>query len=223
MNETKADLNIQGVAKTGGGTYDKVHIQGVGEVDGDLVCRQFICNGRGKIQGDVITELADVQGATTISGKLKSEQIRIGGSTKIGGSLISEQVEISGAATVKGDCEAESLTVRGSLRIEGYLNAGDIQVKLLGKCTAKEIGGEQIVVMRGKPQSPINKLLKPIFPLQFRTNLIEGDRIHLEDTVAEVVRGNHIVIGQGCEIGLVEYKVSYQADEDAKVGSHRQV
>lgn len=219
----KGDLNIQGVAKTGGGTYENVRINGVGDVDGDLVCKKFICNGRGKIKGDVNAEFADIQGASAINGRLKSDQVRIGGYVKIGGSLISEQVDLSGEATVKGDCEAEKLTVRGSFRIQGLLNAGDIQVKLFGKCTVKEIGGEQITVKRGKPQTAMNKLLKPIFPVQLKTDLIEGDHIHLEDTVAEVVRGNHIIIGQGCEIGLVEYKGSYQEDESARVGSHRQV
>ena len=44
----------------------------------------------------------------------------------------------------------------------------------------------------------------------------------LEDT-GKVVRGNHVRIGTGCEIDLVEYRDSFNAAEDAKVGERKRM
>ena len=41
---------------------------------------------------------------------------------------------------------------------------------------------------------------------ELTTELIEGDEIYLENTNAKIVRGNNITIGEGCNIGLIEYR-----------------
>ncbi|MNG32826.1 hypothetical protein D3C84_1189280 [compost metagenome] len=46
---------------------------------------------------------------------------------------------------------------------------------------------------------------------------IEGDHIYLEYTTAEVVRGAHIKIGPGCEIGRIEYTEKLEQDKRSKV------
>jgi hypothetical protein len=47
--------------------------------------------------------------------------------------------------------------------------------------------------------------------------VIEGDDIYLENTVAEIVRGNSVEIGPGCTIGLVEYANKFSKDKDSTV------
>ncbi len=42
-----------------------------------------------------------------------------------------------------------------------------------------------------------------------QTSIVEGDDIYLEHTIAEVVRGNNVTIGPGCEISVVEYHTSF--------------
>ena len=50
------------------------------------------------------------------------------------------------------------------------------------------------------------------------TNLIEGDKITLENTKCKIVRGHDIVIGPGCEIDKVEYTGKLTIDKDSTVG-----
>ena len=52
---------------------------------------------------------------------------------------------------------------------------------------------------------------------------IEGDDIYLEETKAKAVRGNNIVIGEGCEIGLVEYKSKFEQTGNAKVKENKNI
>ncbi|MNR67595.1 hypothetical protein D3C85_1916860 [compost metagenome] len=53
--------------------------------------------------------------------------------------------------------------------------------------------------------------------------VIEGDDIYLENTRAKVVRGNQVVIGPGCEIDLVEYKVLLEKKKGANVKGSRKM
>ena len=55
------------------------------------------------------------------------------------------------------------------------------------------------------------------------TTVIEGDLISLENTKADVVRGNDITIGDGCEIGTVEYTGKVTYSENAKIGQMTEI
>lgn len=47
--------------------------------------------------------------------------------------------------------------------------------------------------------------------------MIEGDDIYLENTKADIVRGNKVKIGPGCQIGVVEYRDDFTHDSKALV------
>ena len=51
--------------------------------------------------------------------------------------------------------------------------------------------------------------------------IIEGDDIHLENTIADTVRGKRIAIGPGCRIGTVEYTETLSVHDDAEVKEQR--
>ena len=54
-------------------------------------------------------------------------------------------------------------------------------------------------------------------------NLIEGDNVYLENTIAKTVRGNNVTIGPGCKIELVEYKNNLKMDDEVKVSTHKKM
>ena len=96
--------------------------------------------------------------------------------------------DIRGTLKVDEDLEAESVVIKGVFTIKGLLNAGNIQVELLGNAKAKEIGGEKIVVK--KNSFALNKWLKSFFADKtLQAEVIEGDDIELEYTHAGIVRG----------------------------------
>ena len=55
------------------------------------------------------------------------------------------------------------------------------------------------------------------------TGTIEGNRISLECTDAEIVRGQDVVIGKECKIGRVEYSGTLEIQDNAEVGQQVKV
>jgi hypothetical protein len=48
--------------------------------------------------------------------------------------------------------------------------------------------------------------------------MIEGDFIDLEYTTADIIRGNIVIIGPGCNVGRIEYRDQITVHPEAKVG-----
>lgn len=238
--ETKkrGDLYINGVGRSNGGQFEQAIINGRGTVQTDIECDVFDCKGVGTVKGSVKAEKAKVNGKVKIEGSLESQMVTIEGTANIaenmavgklmvngyisvGGRAKGEEFQIKGLFTVNGDCEAEIFHAESHLSIGGLLNAGDIDVKIHGECRVKEIGGQTIVIK--SRESLTGRLLKPFTKSQLVTDLIEGDKIELESTFAKIVRGNHVKIGSGCNIGLVEYTGEISIAENASVDETKKV
>ena len=238
------DLRINGSGTASGGTYSSVKISGSGKINGDLNCREFVINGSGEVIGKIETERFRINGSGHILGDLKAQELKVNGSANLDGGvngdnivisgsadfkngLDTQQIKIDGSVKIGGDCNAEQFHSNGVFEIGGLLNADDVEVHLYWhKSRAREIGGGKITVSLG--DSAGMSFLKSIFTLGLHnpvleTDTIEGDEIYLENTTAKVVRGNNITIGQGCDIGLVEYKGSYQKNGDAKVAQEQKI
>ncbi|MCA1322389.1 polymer-forming cytoskeletal protein [Bacillus tianshenii] len=233
------DMVINGSGSVGGGTFNKVVINGSGTIVNDIECEVLKCNGTGKITGNVHAKSSIINGTSTITGNLFSESVEIHGHASVKGNMHFQQLEVKGASTVgksvKGeqltlegsidiaeDCECESFQAEGSFQIQGLLNADTITVTLHGKSYAKEIGGESITVKKRNSRSVIDKFIKT-FSKTLKSDVIEGDLIHLEYTKAKVVRGNFVTLGPDCEIDLVEYKQELKADKDAFIKEKKKI
>ena len=58
---------------------------------------------------------------------------------------------------------------------------------------------------------------------ELTTELIEGDEIYLENTNAKIVRGNNITIGEGCNIGLIEYSGEINISSESIVKEQKKI
>ncbi len=58
---------------------------------------------------------------------------------------------------------------------------------------------------------------------ELTVDVIEGDDVYLENTMAKIVRGNNVTIGSGCKIELVEYKGSFKQDGGAEIGTNKKI
>jgi len=233
----RGDLNINGFGSANGGQFHQVTIKGKGTVNSDIECVVFDCNGSGTVNGNVITNKAKVNGNGKIKGHLECKMLTVDGTAKIennlnvenfkvagkasiGGRVKAEEISIKGRLTVEGDCEADTFKAESQFMIGGLLTADHVDIKLFGECKAKEIGGQTILINH-KPA--LMGLFKHLIQTQLETELIEGDKIELENTKAAVVRGNQITIGANCEIGLVEYTDELSVDKKATVKDSRKV
>lgn len=241
MEERKTkDLRINGMGQAAGGTYGKIGTDGIATLNGDTVCTSITSNGTLKMKGSVQAEQFRMNGIISVEGSLSGEQLRVDGMLKIAGDVRSEDVDIHGMLNSGGSASGESLDVDGGLKlggdaefetfkifggfqIGGMLNAGILEISMAGTCRAKEIGGGRIQVRKKASARNLLAWISPSKAVRLTADVIEGDDIDLEETKAEVVRGNSVRIGPGCQIGRVEYKDHYEVDPKASVGSSIQV
>lgn len=243
-NDYRGDIKINGSGSAGGGTYNSVIIKGAGKINGDLKSNIFQISGSGSVEGNLETAEGRISGSGVIEGDLKSPQFKISGSGKVTGSVTGgdfavlgsgtvgksvevQNVKIEGSVKIGLDCNAEVFTSDGSFEIGGLLNADEININLLGfKSKAKEIGGGRISVTGGSSHG--FGVIKTIISMgilnpALEADIIEGDEIILENTTAKIVRGNNVTIGNGCDIGTVEYRDHYVRNSDARVGTETKV
>lgn len=232
------DLMINGFGTASGGEFDQVSINGKGTVNGDLQCHFFECNGSGAVNGDIKSEIVKISGNAKINGKVYTTDLKvegrgvikgnvlmskmvISGTSFVDGNVKGEELKVQGKIVVDGDCEVEAFKAEGQFKVEGLLSAETIEIYTYGESRAKEIGGQTIKV-KEKSNFLLN-LLKTVKSVQLEADLIEGDHITLENTKAKVVRGNQIIIGQNCEIDLVEYKETFKTEKNGYVKESKQI
>ncbi|MFC0189881.1 polymer-forming cytoskeletal protein [Fictibacillus aquaticus] len=207
---TAREVKINGSAKIQGAVNaDEVTIMGSGTIEKNLACRELSING-----------------SATVAGNAEAKECEVNGSATFKNDLSCDEISIRGRAKIEGSCSAEDFHAKGQFNIHGLLNAESIEVDLYGECKVKEMGGKDIEVKNTEFASPWKKILRKLFPShddRLTAEVIEGDNIVLENTFAKVVRGNHIVIGKGCEIGLVEYKDHLDVRSGASVQSEKKV
>ncbi|MEA1871093.1 MAG: polymer-forming cytoskeletal protein, partial [Candidatus Bipolaricaulota bacterium] len=235
-----------GAGTIGGGTYDRVSISGAGKITSDITAEELRISGAGKVQGrteaekivasgsavfagDVIAEEMRVSGSARVDGRIEVKELKCSGTFKAAQSISSEYIKVSGDLRVGGDVEAEIFKTSGGFKIEGLLSADRIEVRLGGRCQAREIGGERIEVTRGgwKEKGILLDGLIKLFTgggtAGLQTTQIEGDEILLENTTADIVRGKTVEIGPGCNIETVEYSESLRVADEAIVRNKSRV
>lgn len=193
-----------------------VEISGATKILKNVDTEDITVSGSTNILGSVTTGNARFSGSAHVQGDVNAKKIKISGSGHIDGSLHTDIIKISGTAAINGDCEAETFDGAGSFNIGGLLNAGDINIDIYGKCSVRDIGGENIKIQLGKYHPLFNIASMFLGYKGLVTNVIEGDNIYLESTTAKIVRGNNITIGPDCTIDTIEYRNKVNMDSNSK-------
>jgi cytoskeletal protein CcmA (bactofilin family) len=235
-SETKGSVRISGSGTAAGGAYeevvisgsgtitgdveaDRLKISGSGEVEGNVKAGSFRASGSARVDGDLETDDGKCSGACTIAGAVTAKAFRASGSANVSGDLRGGQVEVSGSGEFGGDVEAEQFRSSGAFEVKGLLNADRVAIALGGHSRAREIGGEEIVVIRRSVGFGLFRWGTGSATLEAQA--IEGDDVYLEGTHADVVRGRRVKIGPGSRIGTVEYSESLAIDPEAEVRQHK--
>jgi len=205
-----------GTTTTAGGHFDYVTITGECRVNGSVECGKLSLTGELGIAGDLKVKEMKITGQCQVDGRIDGLSIRGHGEISVSSGLKMEQVSFNGSLTVNGSCEAERLNISGAVNIGELLSADRLEIGLYGPSRAREVGGGTIDVKRSTA-SRIRKLVNPKQEASFEAELIEGDTIRLTDTRADTVRGNHIIIGPGCEINIAQFRSSLEIHKSARV------
>ncbi|EEL50418.1 hypothetical protein bcere0022_22450 [Bacillus cereus Rock3-44] len=227
---------MNGSGSSAGGAYNKVKIRGEGtisnhvscnefktygasDVSGDMKAKNYVVYGESEVKGNIQAEYVKVYGNAQVQGNGHVEKMKVRGMFEVKGRLSGNVVDIKGALHVKEDIEVEELLLTGGLESEGLLNAENIHITICFEGSkVREIGGKKITVRKKSRFIPFKSHAGNL-----QTSMIEGDDIYLEHTIAEVVRGNNVTIGPGCEIGVVEYHTSFNQKGNSVVKEHKQI
>lgn len=237
---SERNIRIAGSGTIEGGSYGQVKIAGSGKITGDLEADEFSSAGSALAQGNLKAKRFETAGSFTCQGDLEVEEGEAAGSFRVVGRLKATEMKLAGSAhcrsisggylrasgslETQGNVEVETFRFRGSFKIGGLLSAEKVEIDLHGPCEAPEIGGGKIEVRAGGKSlgGLVGEVLEALFGSskvrELRARVIEGDEVHLENTVAEVVRGGKVKIGPGCQVKRVEYTEALEVDPQAKVG-----
>ncbi|NFP49656.1 cell shape determination protein CcmA [Clostridium argentinense] len=201
-------------------------ISGSGGVEGNLKCKSGKISGSGKVLGHVDSEDFNISGSGKIEGDLSGKEITISGSAKVLGSIYGTDVKISGGIDIEKNVETDNFQMTGSFKSKGMLNAENVNIYLGGISNVEEIGATNIEILKRPSRNNIVALIAKVIGNNFgtlTTKVIEADEIYLENTKAEVVRGKNVIIGDGCNIKLVEYKNELKILGNGIVGEERHI
>jgi len=216
---------------------DNMAIHGYGNIFGEVIAKKISSDGHSHLGGDVVTKKLEVNGHSSIAGSLKAEnaeingwvsakgfaniaQLSVDGKCKMQAGLRSEDIHVNGTLTVQGDCECDQFTGHGKFDISGLLSAEHIDINLFWHSKAKEIGGHSVSIRR--QEDLLVKLLNTFKSVKLDVETIEADMIEISHTKAKVVRGKDVVIGENCEIELVEHTGTIQIHPSAQVQEVKQ-
>ncbi|GMK40039.1 hypothetical protein PCCS19_30940 [Paenibacillus sp. CCS19] len=214
----RGSAKVMGNGSIAGGSYDSVRIMGDSEVLGPIDCDTFSCIGNCKVRGNIHTQkMFKATGDIAVEGECSGEQLKLLGQLIVRGGVRGRIVNVTGNLEAQGYVDAEHLKIKGTIAVDGLINAEYADIRLYGSCRVKEIGGRQIDIRRS-PWMSVKNWVKSQMHTELTVSVIEGDDIYLEHTKADVVRGNKVHIGKGCEIGRVEYRKSLHVATTAKTG-----
>ncbi len=242
--ERELDMHIAGSGKIAPGEYRNIRISGSGKIYGPIRCKSLHISGSGRQEGELrCEEEVKVSGSGHL-GTVWAENARFAGSAKADGdlnltgelhaagsfhccgSVKAGELRIAGAAHVEGDLEGETVRASGALRCGGLVNAETVEFRLGGENHVGSIGCSAIRVRREADGTP--RFFRTLFGGRAQGYLqadshIEGDSIDLEWTRAPRVSGRSVIIGEGCEIDLVQYTEQLEVSPNANVGRTEKV
>ena len=235
MEKKLNDISISGSGKIAGGEYDNIRISGSGSMTGDVTVNSVHISGSGRSEsieagvikasgsfhasGRVMAGEIHVSGSAHIEGAIEAGDIRVSGSFHARDVITAKTVRVSGSMHAESGIEADSASISGAAHVKGLLNAETIEISLNGASKINEIGCEQICVRKsGSPSFNFFGIFKMnVGSKSLNANSIEATEAYLENTVCPVVRAKKAVIGEGCEIGRIEYEESLEVHPSAVV------
>lgn len=236
-NNNLQDIKILGAGSISEGEYNNIRISGAGDVLGDVKANSVSGSGSMAFRGDIITGSINASGSFSCHGSVVSKgEIKINGSaeinnnvdgkeivfnggSRVGGNVSFEKMVTRGGCEIKGDCEGDDFSSLGGINIDGLLAADKISIVPEGESYIREIGGAEINIKSEKKKKIMFFKITIGSDGELKCDIIEGDKIYLENTHCKVVRGENITIGKGCNIERVEYTGELNiTDEKSTVG-----
>lgn len=221
----------------------KFLVPGICKMMGNLKCKVIETKGRALFDKNVQAEKSKFGGIVAVKGKVDVDDLVFNGRIAVEGDVTGRDINILGMASITANLKAECLFVSGAAYIEknidteifslsgglvnkGTINANNINMTLGAKSNMNNISGKEIKIKKpdntgGFLSSFLKKFIKN--KVQLEANIIDGEDIHIENTIANLVRGNNVTIGEGCIINTVEYRNTINFEKNGKCKSQKKI
>jgi len=196
---TQMDLVLEGVRSFEGGDYEKVILEGVITLKGDLKAK-----------------ILKIEGVFNAKGEISSEELYCEGVANITGTVRTKIAKIEGHFNLKGEkFESDEINCSGILNVNGEVNA-DI-IKADGIINAQEVCGDYVEINSKKKLAfgVLEKLYNRFY--YSKIGLIEATTITLKGVTCDNVNGHNITIGKGCIIKNISCDGILNIDPSSKV------
>ncbi|WP_170839753.1 polymer-forming cytoskeletal protein [Lihuaxuella thermophila] len=231
------EVKAKQIQVDGAGTFrrdvnaEEMSVNGICSIDGTVQFTRFRVHGSCDVKGSAVLEELTNKGKCLFDGNVKSDKIHSVGKLVVNGELEAEEFTSKGGFEVKGLLNAQLIDIRiGWDCYAEEIGGEEIRVKheplhLLTKANewvnqlpfVKNSSKDKIWFGIGAGISRDWKWLNSHLSKTLKAKTIEGTTVNLEYTHADVVRGNHVVIGPGCKIEKVEYIDSLEVSPEATV------
>lgn len=238
--EFKGDLYVEELEVTG-----KCRVEGRLEADsvtvrGSLHLEETMKVGRLRsygslgVEGDLISDTTYFAGSSNVAGNVECDSFTSRGSFSIDGLLTADEIDIwlgSGNHAEKVGGEKIDIRKKGvSDAIDREKVEDGVRGFKRGLSSVGEKLGFDLELDESKISSGVSRFTRKIDDYLtelgggvLETSVVEGDTVELEGVEADSVRGDDLVIGEGCVIGKLEYSNTVEVKEGAEVGEKSRI
>ncbi|QTD40231.1 hypothetical protein [Sporosarcina sp. Te-1] len=194
---------------------EKIKVKGYAKYDRDISPDTFTSVGQCILKSIRTNDFTN-SGTCMVKGSCTTMLLKNLGSATLQ-RLVADQVQSSGSLQVKEYVRAKSFQAKGHVTIKEELEAQFIDLTMTTANYIRRMSGAKEITVRSHAISYLNffgfgrKCL--------RSERIEGEAVHLEHTIADVVIGESIFIGKGCDIKEVHYIKTLDIHPESTVGS----
>ncbi|CAG9623683.1 hypothetical protein [Sutcliffiella rhizosphaerae] len=182
------------------------------EVNSNIKCKDILVEKNAHINGSIECNKGSFHGTTLVNGDISSFNIMAKGNFQCTGKLNSTHISLIGTAKVEKNILSETLNIIGDVSIEDIC-VSRFKFVLNQESTARNIKGDYIQVIKG-----INSETKMFFEVE----KIEGKVIYIENTLAQVIIGDEVIVGSGCLIEIVYCNKLVIKDDSSKISTKRE-
>ena len=192
---------------------DKIKVKGYANYASDISTDTFTSIGQCILQSIHTNEFRN-SGTCKVKGRCTTTLMTNRGSATLN-SLVADQVDSLGSLRVETHVTSKIFHAKGHVMIRRELEAQFITLLMTSVSHISNIKGAKEITVRSHAISTINFF--GFGKKTLRSERIEGKVIWLEHTVADLVIGECVYIGKGCEIKEILYAKSLDIHPDSTV------
>ena len=192
------DYKLNGIGKFDGGEFYNATINGIGTLNGDLVCEKLTING-----------------AFTSNGEIKVKSILdINGTSKFSKTVKCHELELNGTAKFLENVEVEKAKINGLLTVEKELSVGDLEISS-ASFSIRELHADNVVIHDLHKIRAFNSL--------YEIGEVECTSIEANSLKCKKISASRVVLGKNAQVELVEYSDYIDIDPRANIKEVRKI